>query len=511
VKPAGAPHLPLLLLFLPLLLYSCAVTAPDRTAGPAGEVAAAADPAAPPDEPFPPEMAIPPAAPEPRQESPADAPAAYAAAVPFTAAPASGNPADQSPALDPDKLILSRLAGYQRLPASRLAALRVFPQDAGIYAASEGSLRKLEPESREKDTAYYLTDAAALLIRAPGYTPLILPVPDDGKTIGAKLEKYDVPLEPAGEAVTGYQPKSVRFAPDGKTMFVTYLGDDTAMSQFSVDPLSKIRDLEVPRSFRADSGFVETVILPGRDEIWLSQMTTNTLHVFSLFGGSHIASIPLSGIWPKVMLADPDERRVYVSCWDSLTVLEIDTSTRKEIRSFKTSGIPRGLAFTPDRKGILAAIYSSTAVDRIDLYTGLVTDTYDAAPGRVHAMRHIVHDRLRGEYYITAMGAGRVYRMSETGEWLGWWAVGEKPNTCVISPDGNYLFVSCRGPNNPDIGYLFKGYEFGRVYVINLKTGESEGWIWGRDQTTGIDMSPDGKYLAFTDFLSRNLELYHVR
>ncbi len=73
-------------------------------------------------------------------------------------------------------------------------------------------------------------------------------------------------------------------------------------------------------------------------------------------------------------------------------------------------------------------------------------NVYDCGPSEPFAMRHIVHDSRRGEYYITAMGASRVYRLSDSGQWRGYWQVGSKPNTCDISPDGRWLAVSCRDP-----------------------------------------------------------------
>jgi len=35
--------------------------------------------------------------------------------------------------------------------------------------------------------------------------------------------------------------------------------------------------------------------------------------------------------------------------------------------------------------------------------------------------------------------------------------------------------------------------------------------IWGRNQPTGLALSPDGKFLVFTDFLDQNLELYRIK
>jgi len=428
------------------------------------------------------------------------------ALITFTRPPAPAPPVRIPPA-DP---VLERLASYAGFSREREVALRVFPQDAVVKQLVDGRLRNLDPIRREKDVVWFRVAAGALLIDAPGYRSRILPLPPDTAEAEAKLDFESSILQPLAEAPTEYQPKSVRYDPSGRFLFTTHLGDRTALSQYASEPLRWIRDLDVPEEYQGDSGFVETLILPNRGELWLSQMNRDVVHVFDLSSGTHEATIPLSGRWPKVLLASADGRRVYVSCWLSESVSEIDAAGRREIRRFDVSGQPRGMALSADGTDLLVAIFSSSAVDRIDLETGRREASHDVAPGRAYAMRHIVADRVRGEYYVTAMGVRRVYRLSEDGRWLGSWTVGEKPNTCALSPDGRRLFVSCRGPNNPDTGYLTRGYEYGKIYVIDLVEGEVEGWIWGRDQPTGLDVSPDGSRLAFTDFLSHRLEVYRI-
>ena len=414
-----------------------------------------------------------------------------------------------SPA-NPSALYADRLQTYPAEETEREVTFRIFPRESLIQMADGNTLLEIKSVSREKDRTVYNLKAGAVLLSAPGYIPQIVNLSQYSDIIETKLERRSGPLIRVGEISTDYQPKSVRFAPDGKSLFIANLGDFTALSQFSLNPLSQIRTFQVPEEYRRDSGFVETLILPGRKEIWLSQMTRNIIHIFDMNTGEYLEGIAISGIWPKVLLASPDGNRVYVSCWDSESIVEIDAESRHEIRSFKASGTPRGLAFSPDGANLLAAIFSSSGIDRIDLETGKLLATYEASPGRITAMRHIVYDRYRREYYITAMAARKVYRLSEDGKWIGWWEVGDKPNTCAISPDSSRLFVSCRGPNNPDTGYLHKGYEFGKIFVINLISGEVESWIWGQDQPTGLDISPDGQYLAFSDFLSHKLELYRI-
>ncbi|OQX29814.1 MAG: hypothetical protein B0D92_01525 [Spirochaeta sp. LUC14_002_19_P3] len=399
-----------------------------------------------------------------------------------------------------------RLAAYSQLPEVRRLGLRVFPQDARIVQAAGNELIDLKPVFRDKDTAFYDTAAGAVGIIAEAYVSQIVELDGEG-IVELKLER-DTPIaRRLGELPTASLPKSVRFSPDGQRLYVVHLADKTPVSEYQVNPFAWIRNFELPREYAAQEGFVESCILPGRGELWISQMTTSRLHVFDLANGSWLGTVKLSGNWPKVITADAHEAKLYVSCWLSDTVSVVDAASRRETASLKTGPTPRGLKITPDGRDILVARFGDSAVDRINLLSG-TRRVYDAAPGKIYAMRHIVYNERRAEYYITAMGAGRVYRLSESGEWLGWWQVGEKPNTSAISPDSRWLLVSTRGPNNPDTGYLNRGYEYGKIYFIDLEKGEPVLWIWGRDQPTGLDISPDGAYFAFTDFLSNRLELY---
>ena len=424
--------------------------------------------------------------------------------------------------------LVRRLSAYPPLPAAREIALRVFPRNAAILELRGSELvdarpisagRKTEPYTRltsdtepafRPDTRRFITAAGALALSAPGFLSTVIPLPAPGRTAEVKLERPRRSSEKIGELPTARQPKSVRFSPDGRCIFTAHLADSTALTQYSVQPFRKIRDWQVPPQYREESGFVETLILPERRELWLSQMNGSRIHVFNLESGAHLAAVPLSGLWPKVLIAAADESRVYVSCWKSGTIVEIDTALRTEIRSIPTGPAPRGMAFGADETELLVSRFGDSSVERIDLRSGRTAAVYNAAANRIAAMRHIVHDPLRARYYITAMGANRVYRLSEDGRWLGHWDVGANPNTAALTPDGRRLIVACRGPNNPDKGYLFRGYEYGKVFFIDLESSIVDEWIWGRDQPTGLAVDPSGRYLAFTDMLSNNLELYRL-
>ncbi len=395
----------------------------------------------------------------------------------------------------------------------RKIILRIFPNNAIVKANGE----PLEPVGRENDLSWYLTSAVQLVIEASNYIPLSLILPEtiddpeeEAVILEAKLEAENLPLELETELPTGIQPKSVRFSPDGKYLYVAHLAQTGAISRYRVEPFELDAQWDVPETWAEDKGFVETLLLPERGELWVTQMTRDVVHVFDSISGLWLEAIETDGSWPKVLALSPDKSMVYISCWVSQTVSEIDVDKRKVTRKFSVSGIPRGLTFSPNGKELLVTIFSSSAIDRINLKSGKLTESHIAVENTRYAMRHIVWDKYKKIYYITAMGKSRVYKMTPKGEFSGYWDVGDKPNTCAITPDGSWLFVSCRGPNNPDKGYLVEGYEYGKVYIINLKTDSIEGWIWGRDQTTGLDVSPDGKWLAFTDFLDNNLEIYRI-
>ncbi|MDC7220906.1 MAG: hypothetical protein PQJ59_13305 [Spirochaetales bacterium] len=388
--------------------------------------------------------------------------------------------------------------------------LRFFPLNSQILLDGIPVEPVFSDEEGEFRTFYLSRGLHQLSISAPGYETRSYPLVAEDREISieGKLEKLDLPIYQVGELPTAKQPKSVTFSPDGQYLAVASLGSNRGLQIYRARPFEHLVDLIPPGDMADSTGFVESCWLPGREEVWFSQMNTGLFHVYSTVDWSYQGSYSGGGGWSKVLLVSRDESRVYLSHWSSETVTEIDVATRTILRTFPTSGTPRGMTFSPDGKTLLVAIFSANALDQIDLVTGTVTTkNYSAHSG---AMRHLLSDSIRGLHYVTNMQLGVVYALSDrTGVVRNVYQVGFKPNTAEMSSDGRYLFVSCRGPNNP-VSYLIEGHEFGKVYIIDLEKREVIGWIWGRDQPTGLDVSPDSRYLAFTDFKDDNLELYRI-
>jgi len=84
------------------------------------------------------------------------------------------------------------------------------------------------------------------------------------------------------------------------------------------------------------------------------------------------------------------------------------------------------------------------------------------------------------------------------------------PNTIVLSPDKNILFVSCRGADYSSTNYYIPGPEWGSILLFDTHNGQMLDAIIGGNQPTALNISPDGHRLVFSDFLDERLEFYNI-
>jgi DNA-binding beta-propeller fold protein YncE len=165
------------------------------------------------------------------------------------------------------------------------------------------------------------------------------------------------------------------------------------------------------------------------------------------------------------------------------------------------------MAFSPDGQLLYTAIYDDPVIAVIDMRQNTVIRRYRLYSGQ-GAVRHVIYrdDKL----YVSDMYRGTVNILNATsGALLVSRRIGPNINTITLSPDGRRLFASSRGRNGDD--YTRPGPEFGAIYMLNANDLTVEERVWGRNQPTGLAVSPDGRYMVFTDFLDANLELYTIR
>jgi DNA-binding beta-propeller fold protein YncE len=106
----------------------------------------------------------------------------------------------------------------------------------------------------------------------------------------------------------------------------------------------------------------------------------------------------------------------------------------------------------------------------------------------------------RDTVFVVDIATGTVRTLAKTDS---------HPNTIDLSSDAKYLYVSNRGQNSPN-GYNQYGPDYGSILIFDTKTGRAVDAIIGGNQTTGLDVSPDGKLLAFTDFQDARVQLYAI-
>jgi DNA-binding beta-propeller fold protein YncE len=165
------------------------------------------------------------------------------------------------------------------------------------------------------------------------------------------------------------------------------------------------------------------------------------------------------------------------------------------------------MAFSPDSGLLYVAIFDEALIQVIDMPQRKVIKSfkfYNATGAARHVIYHegklIVSDMYQGNVCILDAATGKLLRSKR---------VGYNINTIVLSPDGKRIFASSRGMNNPE-DYTVPGPEFGAVYALSSEDLTLEEKVWGRNQPTGLAVSPDGSYLVFTDFLDANMEVYKI-
>jgi len=314
-------------------------------------------------------------------------------------------------------------------------------------------------------------------------------------------------LDPRGQLhhkvtqfTTGSAPKQVAFTPDRREVWVTLLGGP-GVEVFRPRTGRRLATIDL-----GDHGAVEVIFTADGSTAYVSQMESASVHEIDTATHEVTRRLSTEGSWTKVLALSPDESTLYASNWSSNDVSEIDLVSGDVVRRLPAVATPRGLFVAPGGETLYVAGFDGGELQRIDLRDGSST-ILETTGG---AMRHLVGDSDRGRLYADDMGADavfvhdlgrrRVRRLTATDE---------KPNTIDLGADGRVLYVSNRGANNAESYYL-PGPEWGSVLVFDAATGEPLDAIVGGNQTTGLDVSEDGRLLAFSDFLDNRVQVYEV-
>jgi DNA-binding beta-propeller fold protein YncE len=326
-------------------------------------------------------------------------------------------------------------------------------------------------------------------------------------TLGFDDTRYGYWLDPAGQVLdkliefpTGNAPKQVAFRPGHPELWVTLL----AGTGFEVyDPATGVQlaAVELPRA-----GSVEVIFTDDGSRAYISQMETASVYEVDGDSKDVLRVLPTGGVWTKVLVLSPDEKTLWASNWVSNDVSEIDLETGEVRRRLRTVATPRGLYVTPDGASLYVAGFRDGEIQRFDLVDGESSVLYRSGG----AMRHLVGNKDGSRVYASDMGRQKVLVVDTASNEVAELAVVDRnPNTIDLSPDGRVLYVSNRGRNNPET-YYKPGPEWGTVVAVDVATGAYLDAIVGGNQTTGLDVSPDGRLLAYSDFLDDRIVVYRI-
>ncbi len=333
-----------------------------------------------------------------------------------------------------------------------------------------------------------------------GFNPTIEHVMlDEDRVLDLWLDPMGQLHHKLGEFATGSKPKQVAFSPDGRELWVTLL-EGQGVEVFDAATRQRLAEVDL-----GAHGAVEVIFSVDGSTAYASQMETSSVFEIDRKTFTVRRRLPTGGTWSKVMALAPSGNTLYVSNWSSNNVSEIDLISGQVRRLMKTLATPRGLYPTQDGRRLFVAGFGKGEIARIDLTDGS-SKTLLTTGG---AMRHLVGDPKRGLLYADDLGKDDVYVIDLRTEQVRKLAnTNSQPNTMDLSADGKVLYISNRGANGKS--YYLPGSEWGSVLAIDTTTGALLDAIVGGNQTTGLDVSPDGRFLAFSDFLDNRIQLFEI-
>jgi DNA-binding beta-propeller fold protein YncE len=339
-----------------------------------------------------------------------------------------------------------------------------------------------------------------LTLSRPGYNRLVQRVVlDRDRSLDLWLDRKGLLHHKLGELRSGSNPKQVAFSPDGRQLWVSLLGG-RGIEVFDTRTRRRLREVKLGRH-----GAVEVIFTRDGRTAYASQMETASVWEIDRRSYRVRRQLDTGGTWSKVMALSPNERTLYVANWVSSDVSVIDLRSGRLRRLLPTVRTPRGLWPTKDGRRLYVAGFQDGELQRIDLAGGR-SRTLLRTGG---AMRHLVGDPEAGRLYADDMGTSEAFVVDLATERVRKLADTDNvPNTIDLTPDGRVLYVSNRGKNGAC--YCAPGPEWGSVLAVDAASGRVLDAIVGGNQTTGLDVSADGRLLAFSDFLDNRIHLYAV-
>ena len=396
---------------------------------------------------------------------------------------------------------------------------QLFPTNEGM---SQPSLQLLKDKKEflknlaERSTASLISQIKAGKIILPWKASL--PITIDKNSVASKKTSYVFPTEIqmakkshlVGQLVKHLYDikgvpnvKSLIFSPDGQKIWgALLLNKKRGLAVFDPKSGKNLANINLQ-----NGGGVEMAFSPDEKKLYVSQMETGKVFEIDPNIYKILRVFDSGSTWTKVLAISSGGKTLFASNWVGNNVSEIDLRTGKLIKLIPTVKTPRGIYLTKDQHYLYVAGFAHGEIQKIDLETGSSKVLFRSGG----AMRHIAADEKRHILFFSDMGKDVIWKLNLLNDQVKEFAkTDHNPNTIVLSPDKKILFVSCRGLNHSATNYYVPGPEWGSVLLFDAQTGRLLDAIVGGNQPTALAISPDGKTLAFSDFLDQKIEFYVI-
>ena len=310
-------------------------------------------------------------------------------------------------------------------------------------------------------------------------------------------------LRRTGKFRSGGSPKASHFSRDGSEIWVARLMDKTAgVKVLDARTGESVADVDLD-----GAGAVELAMSDDGKKVYASQMETARVFEIDAHSKKVLRTFETGSSWTKVLELSSDESFLLASNWVGNDVSLIDLDTGELERRIPTVDTPRGLYLTSGGNTLYVAGFDNGELQRIDLETGESEIIFD----RGGSLRHIAADEWSGKMFISDLRYNLIWQMDMDTEEVSLFTRPDfSPNTIVLDPSAQILFVSCRGRTHPSGNYYKPGHEWGSVLLYDTEDATLLDAIVGGNQPTGLDVTADGRRLVFSNFLDSNLEVYDV-
>jgi YVTN family beta-propeller protein len=238
-----------------------------------------------------------------------------------------------------------------------------------------------------------------------------------------------------GESIAvGLTPRAVAVHPDGTFAYVVSIFENGAFGHGAVSVI-QTQSKQVVATIVVGDNATAAAISPSGGELYVLNQTSNSISVIDTSSNAVTASIGVGA--GTDLVVDPNGERLFVATLGGIAV--ISTSERAVTANLPVSGIPQGIAVSPDGRYVYVTEYVSLTngnVSVISTQTGAVTaniamgpNVYGVVAG-VDGARLYVSDGTSVAVIDTATNAVRTLV-----------PVGHGARGMSLTPDGRHLYV----------------------------------------------------------------------